>query len=70
MYLSDLSASLMTRFLQAGQQADIDAAITAGQAALDAAPVDHPDRAGMLSNLAGGLLLRYERTGELADLDD
>jgi hypothetical protein len=69
MYLSDLSASLLTRFLQAGEEADLDAAMTAGQAALDAAPVDHPDRAGMLSNLGGGLLLRYEGTGELADLD-
>ena len=52
-----------------GRQADLDAAIEAGQQAVQATPADHPDRAGFLSNLGNALRARFERTGARADLD-
>ena len=39
------------------------------QAAVDATPADHPNRARYLSNLGSALQTRFERTGALADLD-
>ena len=67
--LSNLGAALQTRFERAGELADLDAAITAGQQAVAATPAGHPGRAAMLSNLGAALQTRFERAGELADLD-
>ena len=36
---------------------------------MDATPADHPDRAMYLSNLGNALLVRFGRTGALADLE-
>jgi predicted metal-dependent phosphoesterase TrpH len=49
--------------------ADLDVAVDASRAALEAAPARHPDRAGMASNLGSALAIRFGRTGVLADLD-
>ncbi|MFD4913057.1 CHAT domain-containing protein [Streptomyces virginiae] len=49
--------------------ADLDAAIDAGREAVEATPTDHPDRAGLLSNLGYSLGARFARLGVVADLD-
>ena len=67
--LSNLGIALTARFERTGDQADLDAAIDAGQQALAATPADDPDRAGRLSNLGVALTARFERTGDRADLD-
>jgi tetratricopeptide (TPR) repeat protein len=67
--LSNLGATLRVRFERAGELADLDAAVQAGQAAVEATPTGHPNRATMLSNLGSALQIRFERVGELADLD-
>ena len=40
-----------------------------GRQAVAATPADHPDRAMYLSNLGDALRIRFERTGDQADLD-
>ncbi|CUU59697.1 Tetratricopeptide repeat-containing protein [Parafrankia irregularis] len=66
--LSDLGLTLALRFEHTDAIADLDAAVAAGQKAVDAAPPGHPHRARYLSNLGNTLRTRYERTGTLADL--
>ena len=48
---------------------DLEAAITRSEAAVQATPEDHPDRAGRLSNLGAHFSSRYERTGNMQDLE-
>ncbi|KAL8364557.1 hypothetical protein RB595_003713 [Gaeumannomyces hyphopodioides] len=50
--------------------ADLEEAIRVGREAVDAAPLDHPDRAGRLNNLGVRLGDRYSRTGAMADLEE
>src|SRR5262249_24732517 len=44
-------------------------AVEALRDGVDAAPADHPNRAGQLSNLGNALQARFERTGTQADLE-
>ncbi|KAK4967534.1 hypothetical protein LTR66_011943 [Elasticomyces elasticus] len=48
--------------------ADLDKGIRVGQEAVDATPLDHPNRAMHLTNLGDQLGLRYERTGMIDGL--
>ena len=48
---------------------DLETAIQRFQEALDATPVDHPDRADRLGSLGAGYGDRYQRTGTMADLE-
>ncbi|EJT69646.1 hypothetical protein GGTG_12530 [Gaeumannomyces tritici R3-111a-1] len=50
--------------------ADLEEAIRTGREAVDATPLDHPDRAGWLNNLGICLRDRYSRTGAMADLEE
>ncbi len=68
-YLSNLGNVLIMRFLEAGDTAEMDAAVDAEQRAVDLAPPDHPDLAKMRSNLGVALRIRFERAGDVADLD-
>ena len=67
--LSDLGASLLTRFERTGDPADLDAAINAARQAVDVTPPGHTDLPGRLSNFGNALIRRFERTGDTTDLD-
>jgi hypothetical protein len=67
--LSCLGIALHTRHIRTGAVADLDAAIEAGQAAVDAAPADDPSRAALLDNLGLSLQVRFSLTQTIADLD-
>lgn len=67
--LSNLAHSLRRRAEQTGESADFDAAVRAGQEALDGIPVGHDDAAQMGANLAGLLCSRFEHGGDPDDLD-
>jgi hypothetical protein len=69
MYLSGLGNALGNRGERTGGEADLDAAVAAHRAAVEATPPGHPARAMYLSNLGVALGNRFERTGSLADLD-
>ena len=70
MYLSNLGTALARRFEHAGDSADLDSAIDAGQQAVDAAPPGYPNLPMLLSNLGTTLASRFKRAGDSADLDD
>ena len=57
------------RYARTGDLADLEAALTAHQQAIQATPPDSPDRPARLNNLGNGLRDRYARTGDLADLE-
>ena len=67
-YLSNLGESLLARFQQTGELTDLDAAVRAGQAAVESAP-RRPLRGTCLCGLQNALDARFERTGAIADLD-
>lgn len=48
--------------------ADLEEAVRLGREAIDATPLDPPDRAGWLNNLGNHLGNRYSRTGAVAEL--
>jgi tetratricopeptide (TPR) repeat protein len=60
---------LFRRFEQAGDTADLDAAIGAGQQAVGATEPGHPNLAIYLSSLGNALLRRFEQAGDVADLE-
>jgi hypothetical protein len=49
---------------------DLEEAISVARQAVESTPDDHPDRVAWLSNLGAKLILRYERTGEMRDLEE
>jgi tetratricopeptide (TPR) repeat protein len=59
----------LDRLTRQDDQPALDAAIDTLDAAVAAIPSGHPELADMLINLASGHGLRYERRGDLADLD-
>jgi CHAT domain len=67
--LSNLGIGLRDRYEQTCVPTDLDAAIEAGRAAVEAIPASHPERAKILENLGISLQIRFERTGALADAD-
>lgn len=68
--LSDLIPSLYQAFLPVGDRNFSDAAIAAARGALETVSQDHPAYAGLLTNLANCLYLRFDRTGELGDIEE
>jgi len=48
---------------------DLEVAIQAVQQAIDSKPEDHPSRVMYLNNLVSKLGHRYDRTGNMADLE-
>jgi tetratricopeptide (TPR) repeat protein len=75
--LSNLAVALRNRFQGTGRLADVDEAITLLRvASVGQEPAGRPGPAGrprsavMLANLGNALLARFERTGDLADLDE
>jgi hypothetical protein len=70
MYLSNLGASLHTRYARSGLLADLQAAIAAHRQAVATTSIDAPERARHLNNLGTDLRDHYyERSGQLADLE-
>ncbi|MBL7517311.1 CHAT domain-containing protein [Frankia sp. CNm7] len=61
---------LLGKTMLTGNPSTLNEAIDLLRQAVDATPVDCPDRAGRLSNLGAALSLRYERDGRPADLND
>ncbi len=80
-YLNRLGRELVERYKSTGEvadleadkrtrnQADLEAAISAFQQAVEAASPDSPDQPLPLINLGRGLVNRYKSTGEVADLE-
>jgi tetratricopeptide (TPR) repeat protein len=67
--LSDLGASLKTRYNRTGALADLDEAIRAGGDAVAALPPGHLDRPAFAYNLGLALVSRFERADARADID-
>jgi hypothetical protein len=67
--LMELGIALRHRFLRDGDEADLDAAIEAGQRAVDAFPEPGQALAAALANLANALRVRFEHSGNEGDLD-
>jgi hypothetical protein len=67
--LVELALALRLRFLDAGDAADLDAAIDAGQGAVAAAPATDNDRPAYLNILGTALQIRFAATQVAADLD-
>ena len=67
--LSNLGIALRTRFERTGMLADLDAAVAAGRAAVEAALENSPNEPILQSNLGIALQARFRRIGQLADLD-
>ncbi|MEU0216593.1 CHAT domain-containing protein [Streptomyces sp. NPDC006265] len=67
---SNLGFALRSRFARLGQRQDLEDAIQADRAAVDATGSQDPDRALRLSNFGAMLGIRFEEFGERQDLDD
>ncbi|WP_371551505.1 CHAT domain-containing protein [Streptomyces sp. NBC_00554] len=71
--LADAAAPLAVRMFQnalvSPSMDRLSAVADLWQRIVQATPVDHPERAGRLSNLGGALQVRFERTGVQGDLD-
>lgn len=68
--LSNLGAALYARYTRDGVLADLDADIDHQREAQHLVPPQHPERAGLLSNLATALTERHEVLGIRGDLDE
>ena len=75
-YLDDIISTLeqegiraLEQFQAKGQVADIDTAIEKLVHALELTPDGHPNKPGRLSNLGISHRTRFERLGEMADID-
>jgi hypothetical protein len=63
--LSDLAATLRTRFTAYGQVSDLHEAAAALSQAVATLPADHPTRAMVMSHLGNVLILRFEHVHDL-----
>ncbi len=63
------ASALLQATLQNGDSGHLNEAIDLLTRTLAPTPADHPDRAVTLSNLGAALQTRFERVGEIADLD-
>jgi hypothetical protein len=61
--VNNLTSKLEKRCEPTGEMADPNLAIEKAEVAVRLTPTDHPDLAGMLTNLGSKLERRYERTG-------
>jgi hypothetical protein len=66
--LHTLATALLHRFRRARRPADLDEAVDLGRAALAGTPAGHPARVGRAAWVSGVLRLRFDRTGQRADL--
>ncbi|XXH00766.1 hypothetical protein Hte_007117 [Hypoxylon texense] len=64
-----MSSLLHSKYHQSGVQEDLTDAIRNGQDAVEAIPVDHPDRAGILNVLGDSLRCSYKRSKSSEDFD-
>ena len=70
MILGNLGACLTARFSNIGVPTDLDDAIRLYYAATEAKiPASHPNGSALLNGLSVALQMRFERDGELADID-
>lgn len=67
--LSNLAIVRCMRWEHAADPQDLDAAVQASRAAVEATPQDHPARVERLSILASALRARFRHAEELADLE-
>lgn len=68
--LSNLGGALYARYTRDGQLADLDEDIDLQREALRLVPTGHPERSGLLSNLATALTERHEALGVRGDLSE
>jgi hypothetical protein len=68
--LAMLGVALQDRFGRSGVMADLDEAVEVGRLAADTIPTGHPERYGILANLAAALRLRFDRTGAASGRSD
>ncbi|MFE1441673.1 CHAT domain-containing protein [Streptomyces sp. NPDC058739] len=68
--LSNLGGELYQRYTRDGDLADLDEDIDLQREALRLVPRDHPDRPGLLGNLATALTERHEVLGVRGDLSE
>ena len=68
--LADLGVALHFRYERAGEQADLDAAVSALRKAVTDTPIGDRERTGILGNLGNVLRVRFETGGHLTDLDE
>ncbi|MEO3749412.1 CHAT domain-containing protein [Streptomyces sp. B6B3] len=64
------AVGLLRQAMASGEPGLLSAAVDLWQRMAHAIPADHPQRAAVLSDLLNALRIRYERVGELADLED
>ncbi|MFD5159381.1 CHAT domain-containing protein [Streptomyces hawaiiensis] len=68
--LSNLGGALYARYTRDGDLADLDEDIDLQREAVRLVPPDHPERPGLLSNLATALTERHETLGVRDDLSE
>src|SRR5580658_4859381 len=67
--LNEIARQRFSDYVADGASASLVEAIARWREAVAVMPADSPDRAEPLGNLGVGLLRRYDRNGNLADLD-
>ncbi|TLD03110.1 uncharacterized protein PgNI_12562 [Pyricularia grisea] len=68
--LNNVGVHLGDGFSRTEALADLEEAIKVGREAVEATPINSPDRAGRLNNLGIRLNDKFSRTGALADLEE
>lgn len=61
--------ALLSRYRAQGREEDLEQALKWTQQAVDLTPEGSPDKASHLNNLGNRLSARYNRSGDLADLE-
>ncbi|MFD8005216.1 CHAT domain-containing protein [Streptomyces mirabilis] len=67
--LAALATTLRIRFERLADPADLEAAVTYGQQALDTTPADYPDRAAVMTSLGLARRLRFQAGGPQDDME-
>ncbi|KAJ7454490.1 TPR-like protein [Mycena latifolia] len=67
--LITLGCSLLERFEQLGELADINQSVAMFKTMIECAPQEYPHKAVLFNNLAQSLFRRFERLGDLTDID-
>ncbi|MFJ6810943.1 CHAT domain-containing protein [Streptomyces anulatus] len=67
--LANIRGAMQAHHVLLRQPAHLEAAVATAQAAVDALPAGHPDRAVHLTNVCATHMIRHDRWGDLTDLD-